>query len=56
MKKRVEKPRVRRAPVKGKAQSARSPRHDQIKTGETPALPLEKLLHDTYARRTCHLL
>jgi hypothetical protein len=56
MKKRVEKPRVKRAPVKGKTQGARFPRRDQMKTGGNSALPLEKLLHDTYARRACHLL
>jgi hypothetical protein len=56
MKRRVEKPMVKRAPAKGRAQGARFPRRDQIKTGEGPALPLEKLLHDTYARRACHLL
>ena len=55
MKKRMEKPRVKRAPAKRKEQGARFASLDQIKTGGTPALPLEKLLHDTYARRTCHL-
>jgi hypothetical protein len=55
MKKRVEKPRVKRAPAKRKAQGARFASVDHIKTGGNPALPLEKLLHDTYARRACHL-
>jgi hypothetical protein len=56
MRKRVNKPRVKRAPVKREAQGARFPRRDQTNTGGNPALPLEKLLHDTYARRACHLL
>jgi hypothetical protein len=55
MRKRVEKPRAKRAPAKGRAQGARFPKRDQIKTGGTPALALEKLLHDTFARRACHL-
>ena len=55
MRKRVEKSRVKRAPAKRKALGARFANLDQIKTGGHPALPLEKLLHDTYARRACHL-
>ncbi|HEY0282874.1 MAG TPA: hypothetical protein VGC27_09650 [Rhizomicrobium sp.] len=55
MRKHVEKPKARRAPVKEKAQDARMAGRDRIKTAESPVLQLEKLLHDTYARRACHL-
>jgi hypothetical protein len=55
MKKRMEKPRVKRAPVKAKVQGARLSKRDQTRTGGNATLPLDKLLHDTYARRTCHL-
>jgi hypothetical protein len=55
MRKRVEKPRAKRAPAKKKARGARFAVRDQIKTVGNPAPQLEKLLHDTYARRACHL-
>jgi hypothetical protein len=55
MKKRVEKPRVKRGPAKGAAHSARIPKRHRTETGVSAKPPLEKLLHDTYARKACHL-
>jgi hypothetical protein len=55
MSKRVEKPRVKRAPAKGHRQGARLATRGKIDTSGN-IQPLEKLLHDTYARRACHRL
>jgi hypothetical protein len=55
MRKRVEKPRAKRAPAKGGAHGTRVPKRSRNEIGGKTNPPLEKLLHDTYARRACHL-
>ena len=55
MRKRVEEPKAKRAPAKGRTHAARLAKRDRIETGANPPTQLEKLLHDTYARRACHL-
>ncbi len=49
MRKIAKKPKAKRAPVKRSARG--KPVSKRNETAEKAALPLEKLLHDTYARR-----
>ncbi|MGA7674468.1 MAG: hypothetical protein WCA78_05415 [Rhizomicrobium sp.] len=55
MRKPVKKPRVKRAPAKENAHSTHIPKRNLNEVGGKTNPPLEKLLHDTYARRACHL-
>ena len=54
MRKRVEKPNAKRAPAKKVGRALFADRH-RTKTAGNNAPQLDKLLHDTYARRACHL-
>ena len=53
MRKTVKKPRAKHAPAKKSARG--KPVSKRSETGEKTALQLEKLLHDTYARRAHRL-
>jgi hypothetical protein len=55
MRKHVNKQTAKRAPVKRGAHRARFPKRNRSEIGDNAIPPLEKLLHDTYARRACHL-